>query len=89
VLGKNFVITFQEDPERDVFNPIRDKLRISHSKLRQRGADYLCYTMLDIIVDNYFLVMEGLGDRIEEVEEDVIRSTNTLSLASITQLRKS
>jgi magnesium transporter len=88
VLGKNFVITFQEDPERDVFNPIRDKLRISYSKLRQRGADYLCYTMLDLIVDNYFLVMEGLGDRIEEVEEDVIRSTNTLSLASITQLRK-
>jgi magnesium transporter len=88
VLGKNFVITFQEDPERDVFNPIRDKLRMHNSKLRQRGADYLCYSMLDIIVDNYFLVMEGLGDRIEEVEEEVIRNTNTLSLARITQLRK-
>ena len=88
VLGKNFVITFQEDPERDVFNPIRDKLRMQNSKLRQRGADYLCYAMLDVIVDNYFLVMEGLGDRIEEVEEEVIRSSNTLSLAKITQLRK-
>ena len=88
VLGKNFVITFQEDPERDVFNPIRDKLRMPASKLRQRGADYLCYTMLDIIVNNYFLVMEGLGDRIEAVEEEVIRASNTLSLASITQLRK-
>lgn len=88
VLGKNFVITFQEDPDRDVFNPIRDKLRIHNSKLRQRGADYLCYTMLDIIVDSYFLVMEGLGDRIEEVEEEVIRNTNTHALARITQLRK-
>lgn len=88
VLGKNFVITFQEDPARDVFNPIREKLHMHNSKLRQRGADYLCYAMLDLIVDNYFLVMEGLGDRIEEVEEEVIRSTNTLSLASITQLRK-
>ena len=88
VLGQNFVITFQEDPDRDVFNPIRDKLRIANSKLRQRGADYLCYTMLDIIVDSYFLVMEGLGDRIEDVEEEVIRNTNTHSLASITQLRK-
>lgn len=88
VLGRNFVITFQEDPERDVFNPLRDKLRMHNSKLRQRGADYLCYSMLDIIVDNYFLVMEGLGDHIEQVEEEVIRSTNTLSLAKITQLRK-
>ena len=88
VLGNNFVITFQEDPDRDVFNPIRDKLRMANSKLRLRGADYLCYSMLDIIVDSYFLVMEGLGDRIEEVEEEVIRNTNTLSLARITQLRK-
>jgi magnesium transporter len=88
VLGKNFVITFQEDPDRDVFNPIRDKLRIQNSKLRQRGADYLCYSMLDIIVDSYFLVMEGLGDHIENVEEEVIRNSNTHSLAKITQLRK-
>lgn len=88
VLGKNFVITFQEDPSRDVFNPIRDRLRMHNSKLRQRGADYLCYAMLDIIVDNYFLVMEGLGNRIEDVEEEVIRSTSTLALAKITQLRK-
>ena len=88
VLGKNFVITFQEDPDRDVFNPIRDKLRMHYSKLRQRSADYLCYSMLDIIVDSYFLVMEGLGDKIEDVEEEVIRASNTLSLAKITQLRK-
>ncbi|MDB5208058.1 MAG: corA [Flavisolibacter sp.] len=88
VLGKNFVITFQEDPERDVFNPIRERLRRHNSKHRQRGADYLCYSMLDLIVDNYFLVMEGLGDRIETVEEEVIRASTTLSLASITQLRK-
>jgi magnesium transporter len=88
VLGKNFVITFQEDPGKDVFNPIRDKLKMNNSKLRQRGADYLCYAMLDLIVDNYFLVMEQLGDRIEQVEEEVIRKSNTLSLAKINQLRK-
>jgi magnesium transporter len=88
VLGKGFVITFQEDPQRDVFNPIRDKLKIPNSKLRQRGADYLCYSMLDLIVDNYFFVMEKLGDRIEQVEEEVIRNSNTRSLAKINQLRK-
>ena len=88
VLGRNFVLTFQEDPERDVFNPIRDKLRLANTKLRQRGADYLCYAMLDVIVDNYFVVMESLGDRIEAVEEEVIRKSNTVSLAKVTQLRK-
>lgn len=88
VLGEGFVITFQEDPTRDVFNPLRDRLRMQHSKLRQRGADYLCYTMLDLIVDNYFLVMEKLGDCIESVEEDVIRRSNTRSLARINQFRK-
>jgi magnesium transporter len=88
VLGDEFVITFQEDPHRDVFNPIREKLKISNSKLRLRGADYLCYSMLDLIVDNYFFVMEKLGDRIEQVEEEVIRNSNTRSLARINQLRK-
>lgn len=88
VLGKGFVITFQEDPHRDVFNPIRDKLKISNTKLRQRSADYLCYSMLDLIVDNYFFVMEKLGERIEQAEEEVIRSSNTRSLAKINQLRK-
>ena len=88
VLGKDFVITFQEDPKRDVFNPIRDKLKIPNSKLRLRTADYLCYAMLDLIVDSYFFVMEKLGDRIEMVEEEVIRNSNTRSLARINQLRK-
>lgn len=88
VLGKGFVLTFQEDPQRDVFNPIRDRLKMSNSKLRQRGADYLCYSMLDLIVDNYFFVMEKLGDRIEQVEEEVIRNSDTRSLARINQLRK-
>jgi magnesium transporter len=88
VLGSDFVITFQEDASRDVFDPIREKLRMSNSKLRQRGADYLCYSMLDLIVDNYFIVMEKLGEQIEHLEEEVIRSSNKLTLAKITQLRK-
>ncbi len=88
VLGKNFVISFQEDPERDVFNPLREKLRLPISKVRQRTADYLAYSMLDLIVDNYFAVMEKLGDKIEHLEEEVIRYSNKRSLAKINQLRK-
>jgi len=87
-MGKNFVISFQEDASRDVFNPLRARLKMSNSKIRQRSADYLCYSMLDLIVDNYFVVMEKLGDRIEALEEEVVRSSNTRSLARINQLRK-
>lgn len=88
VLGQNFVITFQEDAKRDAFDPIRAKLKISKSQVRQRTADYLLYAMLDLIVDNYFIVMEQLGDQIEILEEEVIRRSNTRSLARINQLRK-
>jgi len=87
-LGKDFVISFQEDADRDVFNPLRNKIRMANSKIRQSGADYLFYSMLDLIVDNYFLVMEKLGERIELLEEEVVRNSNTQSLAKITQLRK-
>ena len=88
IMGKDYVISFQEDAIQDVFNPLRDRLKIASSKIRQRGSDYLCYTMLDLIVDNYFVVMEKLGEHIEEVEEEVVRGNNPRSLVSITQLRK-
>ena len=88
VMGKDYVISFQEDKERDVFNPLRERLRMNNSKIRQRQADYLCYTMLDLIVDNYFVVMEKLGEQMEEVEEEVIRGSNPKSLAKVNHLRK-
>ena len=88
VLGKNFVISFQEDADRDVFTPLRNRLRLSNSKIRLGTADYLCHAMIDLIVDNYFLVMEKLGGQIEDLEEEVIRRSNTKSLARINQLRK-
>jgi magnesium transporter len=88
VVGENFVISFQEDAHRDVFNPLRERLKLNTSKVRQRSADYLCYSMLDLIVDNYYTVMEKLGDRIEFLEEEVIRNSNKRSLARINQLRK-
>jgi magnesium transporter len=88
VLGNNMVISFQEDASRDVFNPLRDKLKITNSKIRSYGADYLCYTMLDLIVDNYFTVMENLGESIESTEEEIIKKNSTKSLAKINALRK-
>lgn len=88
VLGKSFVISFQEDAVRDVFDPVRTRLKIAHSKIRQHGADYLLYSLLDMIVDNYFIVMEKLGEQIEMVEEEVTRNNSPLALARISHFRK-
>ena len=88
VLGKNFVISFQEDATRDVFDPLREKLKANGTKIRQNGADYLFYSLLDMIVDNYFIVMEKMGDKIELLEEDIVRNSNTQSLAKINMMRK-
>ncbi|MBS1626826.1 MAG: magnesium/cobalt transporter CorA [Bacteroidetes bacterium] len=88
VLGSHYVISFQEDALRDVFNGLREKMKTASTKLRQSGADYLCYALIDCIVDNYFIVMEKLGDKIELLEEEIIRSPTTKSLAKINQLRK-
>lgn len=88
VLGKGFVLSFQEDSERDVFNSVREKLRVANTKLRISKADYLCYALLDMIVDHYYVVMEKLGEHIEMLEEKIIRSSNTRALAEINNLRK-
>lgn len=88
VLGKNFVVSFQEDAKRDVFDILRNRLKLANSKQRQSGADYLCYSMIDMIVDNYFIVMEKLSDKIELLEEEIIRVGNARSLARINSLRK-
>lgn len=88
ILGDKFVLSFQEDASRDVFNPLRDKLQFRNNKIRQSGTDYLFYTLIDLIVDNYFLVMEKLSEKIELLEEDIVRNSNKRSLARINQLRK-
>ena len=88
ILGKNFVLSFQEDASRDVFNSLREKLKLGSSRIRQGSTDYLCYTMIDLIVDHYFVVMDKLGEQIEDLEEEVVRNSNKRSLAKINLLRK-
>lgn len=88
ILGKNFVISFQDDAEKDVFNSLREKLKMPQSRVRNAGADYLCYMMIDMIVDHYYLVLEKLGDKIENTEEHIIEINDPRSLVRINALRK-
>ncbi|MFO1519023.1 MAG: magnesium/cobalt transporter CorA [bacterium] len=72
VLGKNFVLSFQEVEEGDVFDHIRTMIRQSKGPIRKMGADYLAYSILDSIIDHYFLILEKFGERLELLEEELV-----------------
>lgn len=76
LLGKNYVITFQEK-EGDVLGIIRDKIADETSKIRKNGIDYLFYRIVDVIVDTYYQMIEDLGDRIETLEDSIYLDANT------------
>jgi magnesium transporter len=86
VLGKDWVLSFEERAG-DVFEPIRARLRTGGGRIRKMGADYLLYCLLDAIVDNYFVVLERLGDRIEVLEENLLADPAANALQQIHSLR--
>lgn len=87
ILGPGFVISFQETIG-DVFDPIRDRIRKGKGKIRKRGADYLLYALLDAVVDNYFIILEKVGDRIETLEQELIVNPTEDTLHRIYSLKR-
>lgn len=87
VLGKTFVLTFEEQ-EDDTFQTLRQRLENEQSRIRRQKADYLAYSLLDVIVDNYFLILEDLGERIEDVEDALITDANRDALEEIQHLKR-
>lgn len=87
ILGKNFVISFQEN-EKDLLNPIRERIRNGKGRVRKMGADYLFYALLDTIIDNYFIILEKLDERIEALEEDVMNHPKPETLEEIHYLKR-
>lgn len=71
VLAKNYVISFQEKPG-DVFEPIRERLRSSRGRIRRHGSDYLMYSLIDAIVDHYFVLLERIGVEIDLLEQQLM-----------------
>lgn len=67
IVGKNYVLSFQES-NGDVFDPVRERIEFSKGRIRSRSADYLMFALLDAIIDNYFLVIDDMSDRIETLE---------------------
>jgi magnesium transporter len=87
ILGADFVISFQEK-EGDVFDPIRERIRNNKGRLRKMGADYLAYALIDAIVDNYFMILEKLGEAIEEVEDKLVTNPTAETLQTIHDLKR-
>jgi len=87
VLTSDCVISFQES-EGDVFDPIRTRLRENKGRIRKMGADYLVYSLIDAVVDNYFGILERLGETVEEIEDKVVVSPTPEVLQSIHSLKR-
>ena len=87
ILGKNFVLSFQEDVG-DVWDNLRDRIRKNKGQVRKEGADYLAYSLMDAIVDNYFIILEKAGEDIEGIEEKLLLAPTRATLPAIYGLKR-
>jgi magnesium transporter len=88
VLGKNYLLTVQEEPEHDCFEGVRTRIEKNRGMIRRQGSDYLAYALLDAIVDGFFPVLERYGEQIEDLEEEVIVEPTQRTLQKIYKIRQ-
>lgn len=87
VLGKDFLVSFQEK-EGDLFDSFRERIRLSQGRVRKLKGDYLMYRLIDIIVDNYYQVLDAVGLKIEQIEEDVYQNPSEDNFLRIQSIKK-
>lgn len=87
VLGQNYLISFQEK-EGDLFDGFRERIRLDQGRVRKKEADYLLYRLIDIIIDNYYNVLDHVGDNIEEIEETVYDNPSNKTFIRIQKIKK-
>jgi len=87
ILGKNFVISFQESIG-DVFDAVRERIRKIKGRIRKMGSDYLAYALIDAIIDNYFIILENIGERVESMEQDLVSNPVPKTLQQIYNLKR-
>ena len=88
ILGKSYLLTVQEEPEHDCFEPVRSRIEKSKGIIRKSRADYLAYALLDAIIDGFFPVLERYGEQIEDLEEEVIVKPTQQTLQKIYKIRR-
>jgi len=88
VLGKKYLLTFQQKANHDCFDPVRDRLKNNKGKVRTSGVDYLTYLLLDTIIDSFFPVLEDYGEHIESLEDEVMFNPTRHTLSKIYKVRR-
>jgi len=86
ILGQNFVISFQEAVG-DVFDAVRERIRKGKGRIRKMDSDYLAHALIDAIVDNYYAILEKIGERVENIEQDVVSNPKPDILQQIYSLK--
>jgi magnesium transporter len=86
-IGKNYVITFQDSYE-DVLDPVRSRIRHGKGAIRKSGADYLAYSLMDVVVDNYYPVLDQIGERLDELQDELLVKPTRETLDTIIDLKR-
>jgi magnesium transporter len=87
VLGRTFLLTFQEQPG-DVFEPVRERIRKQKGRIRATGIDYLAYALVDTVIDNYIAIIERIGEQIEDLDEEVLTNPKPVVMEKINTLKR-
>jgi magnesium transporter len=85
-IGPRWVISFTER-ESPVFDTVRERLKVGTGKVRKLGADYLAYSLIDSVVDRYFVTLEATGEAVEALEERVVQNPNPDVLREVYHLK--
>jgi magnesium transporter len=88
-LGRNFLITVQEEAKYDVFDPVRERIRSGRGSIRKLKADYLAYALLDSIIDHYYPVLEEIGGAIEVLEDDLLEKPSREMVVTLHEYKRS
>lgn len=86
-LGKNFLLTIQDKYD-DIFDPVRNRIRLGKGHMRISGADYLVYTLMDVIIDNYYPILERMGDYLDDLQDELIINPSRDALNHLLQKKR-
>jgi magnesium transporter len=88
IVGRNYLLTIQEEPELDAFEPVRERIRHNKGAIRQQGTDYLAYSLIDAIIDGFFPVLEDYGERLEDLQDEVVSQPTKRTLDKIHRIKR-
>ena len=87
-LSKDILISIQEEPDQDVFEPVRHRILGGNEQIRSGGADYLAYALLDAVTDHFFPLLESVGEALEDLEDELLDRPTKASLEKLHNIKR-